>query len=118
MPITTLNLATAFSKKAETLFTRESFFKGKTNSKHTFEGVSSVSVYSPQTVAEQAYTRSGANRFTGGSAPTEVADAVQTMTMSQNPAWGKSIDALNASEQGGKTTAGEYTKQQLSLIHI
>lgn len=91
-----INLATKYSDKIQEKFQAETFLHGKLNGDYSFEGVKSVTIYTPITKPMTNYTRSGLARF---GTPTDVEDHIQTFTMTQDRAVSLIIDKANNSDQ-------------------
>lgn len=105
-----VNLATKYSDKIATIFTKESFLKGKTNESYDFTGAKTLKIYTPQTVPENDYVRSGMNRY---GEPTEMQDTVQEMVMSQDKGFALTIDKGNNLDQMNTKGAGKMLQLQL-----
>lgn len=105
-----INLATKYSEKIQTAFTRASYIRGKVSDAYDFTGVKTLKVYTPVTVEETDYKRSGSNRY---GEPTEMQDIVQEMTMTQDKAFALTIDKGNNMDQMNIKGAGKMLQQQL-----
>lgn len=105
-----VNLATKYSDKIATIFTKESFLKGKTNESYDFTGAKTLKIYTPQTVPENDYVRSGMNRY---GEPTEMQDTVQELIMSQDKGFALTIDKGNNLDQMNTKGAGKMLQLQL-----
>lgn len=105
-----INLATKYSDKIATVFTSGSFVAGKTSARYNFTGVKTLKIYTPQTVAEGDYSRSGTNRY---GTPTEMEDIVQEMSMTQDKSFSLVIDKGNNQEQMMIKNTGEMLGLQL-----
>lgn len=105
-----INLASKFSSQLATIFTNGSYIKGNTSAKYDFTGVKSLKVYTPITVDEVDYVRSGNNRYGEG---TEVQDIVQEMKVTQDKAFRLMIDKGNSEDQLNIKKAGEILRRQL-----
>lgn len=106
-----INLATKYSDKIAQVYTTGSYIAGKTSSEWDFSGVKSIKIYTPQTVALNDYTRSGANRY---GTPVEMQDTIQEMTMSQDKSFALTIDKGNQGEQMLIKNAGKMLKLQIN----
>lgn len=104
-----INLHTKYDKKIAERFTADSFVKGNTSNDYSFDGVKSINITTLKTIPVTTYTRSGLQRF---GAVTEVEDTIQTLTMTQEPAWSATIDKGNASDQQYIKEAGKVMKMQ------
>lgn len=110
-----INLHEKYDKKLAERFTADSFVKGNTSNDYNFDGVKSINVTTLKTIPVTTYTRQGQNRF---GAITEVEDTIQTLTMTQEPAWTASIDKGNASDQQYVKEAGKVMKMQSEEVTV
>lgn len=106
-----VNLASKYSDKIATAFTHESFIRGKVSSAYDLTGVKTLKVYTPITVDEVDYTRTGSNRY---GTPTEMQDTVQELTMTQDKSVPLTIDKGNLKDQMGVKAAGRMLRLQIS----
>lgn len=104
------NLASKYSERISTQFTKESFIKGKTSTDYNFTGVKTLRVYTPLTVPENDYQRSGQNRY---GAPQEMQDTVQEMILSQDKSFALTIDKGNNMDQMNIKGAGKMLQLQM-----
>ena len=104
-----INLHEKYSAKIAERFKVDSFIAGNTSNDYSFDGVKSLNVSTIKTIPVTKYTRNGKERF---GQITEVEDTVQTLTMTQEPAWTASIDEGNASDQQYIKKAGKVMKMQ------
>lgn len=108
-----INLTSKYSDKVAERFKQGSLTDRGAGHAYDFAGVKSVTVYSIDTVATAAYTRSGTARY--GSL-TELGDTKQEMTMTQDRAFTFSIDAGNAAEQFNIKQANACLKRELDEV--
>lgn len=87
-----INLATKFAPKVSEIMKLGRKTKSATNQDWDWDGVNAVKVYTLTDPTMGNYTASGANRY---GSPDEVADTVQTWTLSRDRAWTKTIDKSN-----------------------
>ena len=107
-----INLATKYSDKIAEKFTRASFLQGNTSNDFQFEGVKSVSIYTPITVDLKNYDReSTMNRF---GTPVEMQDEVQTLTLTQDKGFAITIDRGNNNDQMMVKNAGRMLNLQIA----
>ncbi|MBR2627613.1 MAG: hypothetical protein IKD30_05055, partial [Peptococcaceae bacterium] len=104
-----INLHEKHSAKIAERFRTDSFLAGNTNNDYSFDGVKSIKIPTIKTIPVTTYVRSGERRF---GQITEVEDTLQTLTMTQEPAWTASIDEGNASDQQYIKKAGKVMKMQ------
>lgn len=83
--------------------------------KLTFEGVNSVTIYTPSTVAEVDYTRTGANRF---GPLVELPNGVQTFQMSQDKAATWTIDRGNYNDSMMAINAENSMALQIAKVAV
>lgn len=76
---------------------------------YDFTGAKTVRVSAPLTVPMNDYTRTGANRY---GTPTELKDAVQEMTLTQDKSFALTIDKGNSQD---KNDTEAFAKKMLSL---
>lgn len=105
-----INLHEKWNAKMVKAFTHGSILASRLTDKYSWDGVKTVKISHPVTVAPIDYTRAGASRF---GAINDVQDEVQAMTVNQDKCWILSIDAGNASEQQKEKRAAEIITAQL-----
>ena len=105
-----INLATKYSDKIATAFTKASFIREKVSNAYSFTGVKTLKIYTPVTVAENDYKRNGTNRY---GEPVEMQDTVQELTMTQDKAFTLTIDKGNNMDQMNIKAAGKMLRLQL-----
>lgn len=109
-----LNLAKGqFANDVEVAWTNESYLMGKVSNKYEnlLDSVKSITIMSPLTVPLVDYTRSGDARF---GTMTEVEDDIQTLEMTQDKSFTKSMDRGNLSDQKYLKSVGAFIRQQMS----
>ena len=74
-----INLTGKYEGKIADKFTKSSYIAPNVSGEFSFEGVRSVSVYTPQTVGIHDYVRDGLNRF---GTPGEMQAEVQVLSLS------------------------------------
>jgi len=105
-----INLALKYEPQILTKWNQESFLAGKASTKYDFIGVSTIRVYTPQTVALSDYTKSGSSRF---GTPVEMGDSVQELTLSQDKSFAITIDKGNTTDQMNIKGAGDMMNLQI-----
>lgn len=105
-----VNLATKYSDKIAEAFTHASFVRGKTSNAYDLTGVKTLKIYTPLTVPEVDYVRSGMNRY---GTVNEMQDTVQELIMTQDKAFTVSIDKGNQKDQLNIKGAGRMMQMQL-----
>lgn len=106
-----INLAGKYERKIAEKFTRSSFIAPNVSDNYSFEGVRSISIYTPQTVGINDYVREGLNRF---GTPGEMQDEVQVLTLSQDKGFSITIDRGNNSDQMMVKNAGRMLNMQIA----
>jgi hypothetical protein len=91
-----INLVTEYQKKLANHFSTTSKTDAYAGKAYNFAGVHAIEVYTIDDIDLNDYTRSGTTRFGDVS---EVEDTKQTLTMTKDRAFTKSIDKGNANEQ-------------------
>ena len=99
-----INLVTEYQKKLAQHFSTGSKTDSYAGKSYDFVGVKSIEVFTIDDITLNNYTRSGTTRF---GTTTEVEDTKQTLTMTQDRAFTKSIDKGNANEQYNIKRAAE-----------
>ena len=110
-----INLAEKYSAKVDERFKLGSIIAGLTNQDYDWDGVNTIKVYSINTVATGAYTRSGANRY---GTPAELQDTVTPYQITQDRAFTFTIDKGNDMEQLGVKNAGKALARQIDEVLI
>ncbi len=105
-----INLATKYSDKIAEAFSHASYVRGKVSSEYDLSGVKSIKIYTPVTVDENDYQRSGVNRY---GTPQEMQDTVQELTMTQDKSFSLTIDKGNNEDQMNIKGAGRMMQLQL-----
>ncbi len=105
-----INLASKYSSKIAEVFSGDSFIKDKTSTTYDLTGVKTLKVYTPITVPEGDYERSGENRY---GTPVELQDTVQELMMTQDKSFTLSIDKGNNEDQELTKRAGDILKLQI-----
>lgn len=122
----TINLATKYSPKVVDKFYLDSVVLGKTSKEYDWDGVQSVKVWTINTYDPTDYTKpanddaiSGQHKRYGNTY--EVADTIQTMTLTQDKAVSLSVDKGNNTEQmliknAGKVMALEMREKFIPMF--
>lgn len=114
----TINLAEKqYAKVTEQGWRLGSFFNGKTSNKYKtdLQNAKSITILSSVNAELVDYTLSGASRYGTAS---EVDDEIQTLKMSQDKAWTKSIDRSRFYDQMGLVNVAEYMTQMREEVEI
>lgn len=122
----TINLATKYSPKVVDKFYLDSVVLGKTSKEYDWDGVQSVKVWTINTYDPTDYSKpanddaiSGQHKRYGNTY--EVADTIQTMTLTQDKAVSLSVDKGNNTEQmlvknAGKVMALEMREKFIPMF--
>ena len=110
-----INYAEKYSAKVDERFKLGSLVAGIINKDYEFTGVKTVKVYSIDTAEMNDYQRSGLSRY---GTPTDLGDAVQELTITQDRAFTFVIDKGDESEQAGAKNAGAALRRQLDEVAI
>ncbi len=114
----TINLAKGqYANVTEKAWTLGSFFNGKLSNKYRADlmNAKSITIISPVSAPLVDYTLSGAARYGTAS---EVDDEIQTLEMSQDKSWTKSIDRSRFYDQKGLINVAEYMTQMRDEVEI
>ena len=114
----TINLAEKYSPKVVDKFYKDSVILGKSNKEYDWDGVKSVKVWTINTYAPTDYSKpANDNAITGAHArygsTYEVADTIQTMTLTRDRAVSLSVDKGNNTEQMLIKNAGKVMSLEL-----
>jgi N4-gp56 family major capsid protein len=105
-----VNLASKYSTKVDERFTLASLTQSAVNNDYDWTGVSSIKVYSIDTVALGNYSREGLNRF---GVPNELGDTVKEYILSQDKSFAYTIDKGNDMEQMGVKNSGRALRREI-----
>lgn len=94
-----INLATKYESKLDERFTQKSLTEAWTGHDYNWDGTNTIKVWTIGEATLHNYTATGANRFTGGSAPTELDDEVNTYTLAKKRSFAHTIDITNNQDQ-------------------
>lgn len=113
-----VNLAKKYESKLDERFTQKSLTEAWCGHDYDFDGVNSITVYTPDNMEMHDYTASGANRFTGGSAPSEIGDQINTYVLAKKRSFGGTIDVTNSADQLFVKKANRVLKQQWDEVVV
>ena len=94
-----VNLATKYESKLDERFTQKSLTEAWTGHDYNWDGTNTIKVWTIGEATINDYSASGANRFSGGSAPTELDDEVNTYTLANKKSFAHTIDITNNQDQ-------------------
>lgn len=107
-----INLATKYSDKIATVFTKSSYVAGNYSTAYDFDGVRTINIWTPKTVALSDYDRTAATDRFGTTV--EMEDSLDTKTLTQEKGFSVSIDRGNNSDQMLIKRAGSMMKLQIN----
>lgn len=115
-----VNLATKYSNKVDERFEKQSQASLVTNNSYSFDGAQTVKVYSLDTVSLNDYDREGSSTSSWSryGAVSELADTVQTMTVTQDKSWTFTIDKGNYKQSEMVRQAGKACARQVAQVVI
>ncbi len=94
-----VNLAAKYETKLDERFTQKSLTEAWTGHDYDWDGTNSIKVYTIGQATLHNYSATGANRFTGGNAPTELDDELNVYTLAKKRSFGHTIDITNNQDQ-------------------
>lgn len=106
-----INLASEYSTLLDKRFTQKSLTDAWCGHEYNWNGVNSINVWTIGQATLGTYTASGAYRFTGGNAPTEVQDELNTYVLSHNASFSHTMDITNVQDQKNIKKANAFLKQ-------
>lgn len=110
-----INYAAKYSPVVDDAFRLGSLTQAAFGAKYDFEGVKTVNIYSNGTSALNDYKMSGSDRY---GTPDELANAVQTVTISQDKSFTYTIDRANYDDTMMTIEAGKSLRDELDLVVI
>lgn len=106
-----INYADKFAPKVDERFSAEALSTSAVNKDYDFVGVSTVKVYSVNTVEMNDYSLTGTSRY---GTPTDLENEVQEMTLSQDRSFTFVIDRKSIDDTVGQTEVGKALARQIS----
>lgn len=106
-----VNLASKFETKLDERYRLQSRTDRYCGTNYSWEGVNAIKVWTLDSPTLFDYTTTGGNRFTGGNAPTEVDDELNTYTLTKKRSFAKTFDVTNVQDQMFVKKAAAYLKQ-------
>jgi len=107
------NRASKYASKVAERFSLKSVTEGAFSNDYDWKGVDTVNVYSVGTATMQAYAVNGDNRY---GVIEEVDTTIQTLTLSRDRGFTKSIDRRNLDASMGAQEAGKFLARQLDEV--
>ena len=106
-----INLKTEYSSLLDKRFTQKSLTDQWCGHDYSWEGDNAIAVWTLGQVGIHDYTPSGINRFTGGNAPDELQDELNTYALTKKRGFGATIDITNNQDQANIKKANAVLKQ-------
>ena len=106
-----INYADKFAPKVDERFSAEALSTSAVNKDYDFVGVSTVKVYSVNTVEMNDYSLTGTSRY---GTPTDLENEVQEMTLSQDRSFTFVIDRKSIDDTVGQMEVGKALARQIS----
>ena len=110
-----INLASEYSTLLDKRFTQKSLTDAHCGHDYNWNGVNSINVWTIGQADLNTYWNNNslynANRFTGGNAPTEVQDEINTYVLSRNVSFAHTMDITNVQDQKNIKKANAFLKQ-------
>lgn len=94
-----VNLATKYESKLDERFTQKSLTEAWCGHDYNWDGTNTIKVWTIGQAEINDYAASGANRFSGGNAPTELDDEVNAYTLAKKRSFAHTIDITNNQDQ-------------------
>lgn len=107
------NLAAKYSPQVAERFSTIALTQVGVNNDYDWNGVTTVNVYSVNTVAMNNYTRAGDDRY---GAINDVGDTKQALTLARDRSFTTVIDRRNNDESQGVLDAGKFLARQLREV--
>lgn len=111
-----VNLAQKYSGKMDLAFSHGSYTESFVNKDYDFDGVKTVNVYTPTTVALSDYDRTATGDRFGGN--NELQDTVATYTLANDKSFKIAIDAGNYKQGAFAKKAGEVLQAEMNEQYI
>ena len=113
-----INLMKEYSTLLDKRFTQKSLTEAHCGHDYSWDGVNSIVVYNIDNMAVQDYNLTGANRFTGGNAPTNIGDEANTYTLQKKRSFGGIIEGVQNMDQKNIKKANALLKQTWDEVMV
>ena len=113
-----INLITEYSTRLDERFKQKSLTEAHCGHDYSWDGVNSIVVYTIDNMAVQDYTITGANRFTGGNAPTNIGDEKNTYTLQKKRSFSGIIEGTTSMDQKNIKKANALLKQTWDEVMV
>ena len=111
-----VHVAQKYASKMDMVFTAGSYTDRFVNKDYDFDGVQTINVYTPTTVALSNYSRTGTGDRFGGN--NELQDTVASYTLANDRSFKIAIDAGNYKQGALAKKAGEVLRAELEEQYI
>lgn len=109
------NLAAKYVKQVSERFTAKSKTESIVNNDYDWDGVTTINIYSVDTVTMGNYTRSGTARY---GTPSELGTTRQTWTLARDRSFTTAIDRRNRDESMMVTDSGKFLSRQIREVIV
>lgn len=106
-----INLITEYSTLLDKRFTQKSLTEAHCGHDYSWDGVNSIKVFTIDPVTINDYNTTGTNRFSGGNAPTNLGDEVNTYTLSKKRSFSTILEGTQGQDQKNIKKANAVLKQ-------
>ena len=113
-----VNLFKKYETKLDERFSQQSLTEAWVGNDYDWDGVNSITVPTIDNMEMHDYSASGANRYTGGNAPSEIGDEVNTYTLARKRSFGGTVDITNNADQMDVKKTNRLLKQQWDEVVV
>lgn len=113
-----INLIKEYSTLLDNRFKQKSLTEAHCGHDYSWDGVNSIVVFTLDNMAVQDYTLTGANRFSGGNAPTNIGDEINTYTLSRKRSFSGIIEGVQNMDQKNIKKANALLKQTWDEVMV
>ena len=106
-----INLITEYSTLLDKRFTQKSLTEAFCGHDYSWDGENSIKVFTIDPVTIQDYNTTGTNRFSGGNAPTNLGDEVNTYTLAKKRGFSTILEGTQGQDQKNIKKANAVLKQ-------
>lgn len=113
-----INLITEYSTRLDERFKQKSLTEAHCGHDYSWDGVNSIVVYTIDNMAVQDYTLTGTNRFSGGNAPTNIGDEINTYTLAKKRSFSGIIEGVQNMDQKSIKKANALLRQTWDEVMV
>ena len=113
-----INLITEYSTLLDKRFTQKSLTEAHCGHDYSWDGVNSITVYTLDNMTVQDYNLTGTNRFSGGNAPTNIGDEINTYTLARKRSFSGIIEGVQNMDQKSIKKANALLKQTWDEVMV